>query len=524
MIGNKLHLTSNPLLRDITPSSLILTTLAFALLIVLSYVVLTELYRSKLRIPNIPGPTGLPIVGNLYQLNPDPAETLHQWTKQYGGVYQILLGTMPVVVFGSMQAARDVFIGQGSSLLDKPKLYTFHSVLSSVASSIGTTSWSESTKRRRKTAASAMNRPAVASYLPFIHDLTRDLIKDLSQKGQGGAVAFDPRHSISRTITDLTLTVNYGARLPDDDALLEEIIDVEDGLSRIKTPLGSAQDFIPVLRLLPFNKKTQTAREINRRRLIFLNRFSDEMEARVKAGEDKACIQGNCLKDPDVKLDKIDLLGISMSMVSGGLDTMVNTLAWSIGTFALRPDIQDRAYQSICDVYGSKSWGPIEDENSVPYITALVKECLRTFCVLRLSLPRATWKDVQYGDIFIPKGTTVFLNAWGCNRDEDVFGPDAEVFRPERYLEDPELPHAAYGFGTRMCAGFQLANRQLHVLILRLLWSFKIEPSEDPGESDWQMRPLEDVTEPWHLAAIPPSFKVRFTPRDSDALEAMVAS
>ena len=142
MIGNKLHLTSNPLLRDVTPSSLILTTLAFALLIVLAYVVLTELYRSKLRIPNIPGPTGLPIVGNLYQLNPDPAETLHRWTKQYGGVYQIMLGTMPVVVFGSMQAARDVFIGQGSSLLDKPKLYTFHSVLSSVSSSIGTKSCS----------------------------------------------------------------------------------------------------------------------------------------------------------------------------------------------------------------------------------------------------------------------------------------------------------------------------------------------------------------------------------------------
>ncbi len=126
---------------------------------------------------------------------------------------------------------------------------------------------------------------------------------------------------------------------------------------------------------------------------------------------------------------------------------MVNTLLWSIGTFARRPDIQDRAYQAICEKYGQESWGPIEDENGVPYITALVKECLRVFCVLRLSLPRATWKDVKYGDIFIPKGTTVFLNAWGCNRDEEVYGDDVDVFRPERFLEDPDLPHAAYGFG-----------------------------------------------------------------------------
>ena len=513
MIGTKLHLTNIPILSNVTTSNLFLSVIALALLAIIGYIVITELYRSKIRLPGIPGPTGVQVVGNLYQLNPDPAQTLHEWGKQYGGVYQIMLGTMPVVVFNSMQAARDVFVGQGHSLIDKPRFYTFHSILSSVASSIGTTPWSDSTKRRRKTAASAMNRPAVASYLPFIDELTKDLTSDLWKKGRGGEIAFDPRNDLSRIITDMTLTVNYGARLPDDDALLEEIIDVEDGLSRIKTPLGSAQDFIPILRYNPFNKKSVTAREINRRRLVFLRRFERETKERVEKGIDKPCIQGNCLKDPDVKLDAVDLMGISMSMVrhssqfipdfpsnspeliihqvSGGLDTMVNTLAWSIGTFALRPDVQEKAYAAICSAYGPNSWGPVEHETGVPYITALVKECLRSFCVLRLSLPRAVWKDIQYGDMFIPKGTTVFLNAWGCNRDESVYGSDAEVFRPERFLENEELPHAAYGFGTRMCAGFQLANRQLYIMILRLLWSFRIELSDNPAENGWQMRPLE---------------------------------
>jgi 3-hydroxyphenylacetate 6-hydroxylase len=316
MIGTKLHIINSPLLQNVTPSSLLVLTIGFILISAVGYVVITEVYRSKIRLPRIPGPTGLPIVGNLYQLNPDPAETLHQWGKIYGGCYQIMLGTTPVVVFDSMQAARDVFIGQGHSLIDKPVFYTFHSVLSSVASSIGTTPWSDSTKRRRKTAATAMNRPAVNSYLPFINDLTKDLINALWKNGKGGDIAFDPRTNISKTITDLTLTVNYGARLPADDALLEEIIDVEDGLSRIKTPLGTLQDFIPILRYVPFNKKSETAKEINRRRLIFLNRFARELEERVEKGVDKSCIQGNCLRDPQVKLDQTDLMGISMSMVS----------------------------------------------------------------------------------------------------------------------------------------------------------------------------------------------------------------
>lgn len=202
---------------------------------------------------------------------------------------------------------------------------------------------------------------------------------------------------------------------------------------------------------------------------------------------------------------------------------MVNTLAWSIGTLALRPDIQDKAYTAISDVYGSKSWGDIEEEHGVPYITALVKECLRTFCVLRLSLPRCAWKDIHYNGMLIPKGTTVFLNCWGVNRDESVYGPDVDVFRPERFLDDPDLPHAAYGFGARMCAGFQLANRQLYVLVLRLIWAFRIETSKDPAEKYEQFRPLEDVTEPFHLAAIPPDYKVRLIPRDEEVLRKMLA-
>lgn len=315
MLLNNLGL-SLPSLAHVTPSSLLVSFAVLLLVTTVAYVLITELYREKVRLKTIPGPTGYPIVGNFYQLGHDPAETLRQWGKQYDhGVFQIMLGTMPIVVFNSMQAARDVFIGQGHSLIDKPVFYTFHSVLSSVASSIGTTPWSESTKRRRKTAMSAMNRPGVASYLPFIDDITKSLISDLWERGEGGEIAFDPKNSISKTVTDLTMTVNYGARLPPDAGLLEEIIDAEDELSRIKTPLGSTQDFIPILRLLPFNKKSVTARETNRRRLAYLHRFSREMETRMEKGTERPCIQVNCIKDDEAKLDQVDLLGISMSMV-----------------------------------------------------------------------------------------------------------------------------------------------------------------------------------------------------------------
>ena len=143
MIGNKLYNTDLPtLLRSLQqPGKAGVAICDLILIALVAYALVSEVRRLKARIPGINGPTGLPVVGNLHQLGPDPAEQLRQWGKKYGGVFQITMGNAPVVVFKSMQAAKDVFIGQGGSLVDRPRFYTFHSVVSSVASSIGTTPW-----------------------------------------------------------------------------------------------------------------------------------------------------------------------------------------------------------------------------------------------------------------------------------------------------------------------------------------------------------------------------------------------
>ena len=109
--------------------------------LVLIGLVISEISRLWARLPNIPGPTGLPVVGNLLQLNPDPSERFRQWSKKYGAVYQVTLGNMPVVVFNSMHSVKDVFIGQGGALVDRPRFYTYHGKLSSKAASIGNTPW-----------------------------------------------------------------------------------------------------------------------------------------------------------------------------------------------------------------------------------------------------------------------------------------------------------------------------------------------------------------------------------------------
>lgn len=98
------------------------------------------------------------------------------------------------------------------------------------------------------------------------------------------------------------------------------------------------------------------------------------------------------------------------------------------------------------------------------------------------------------------------------NPDADVWD-DPEVFRPERWYEQPDAPLFTYGVGYRMCAGSLLANRELYLVYMRLLNSFRIEKF-DEVECD----PLRGNSDPTSLVAMPRRYRARFVPRNPEVL------
>jgi 3-hydroxyphenylacetate 6-hydroxylase len=91
---------------------------------------------------------------------------------------------------------------------------------------------------------------------------------------------------------------------------------------------------------------------------------------------------------------------------------------------------------------------------------------------------------------------------------------DPEVFRPERWLEQPEAPIFTFGVGSRMCVGMQLAYRELYILFLRLLSSYEIKP-----DGFIENHPIRGVANPSSLTTQPKSYKVKFVPRNLRALQ-----
>jgi len=494
----------------------------------IGYIAVTEVQRSKARIPGIKGPPGLPVIGNIHQIRVNAAEQYRLWREQYGPVYQIMLGNVPVVVINSAAAAREIFGANSQALSSRPEFYTFHKVVSSTAgTTVGTSPFSESLKRRRKGAASALNKPSIATYIPHIDTETRDFVREFLDYGEAGTKLVDPMPMIQRLSLSLALTLNWGTRIvSQSDTLFNEITHVEEEVSKFRSTTGNLQDYIPILRLNPFSFGARTARDMRRRRDVYLNKLNKDLDDRMEKGTHQPCIQANVIQDKDAKLNQEELTSISLTMLSGGLDTLTTLVAWSMALLAEHPEIQEKALSEIRAKYPATSDGILCDESddqSIPYVVALIRELLRYYTVLRLSLPRASVKDIKSSfnnGAVIPAGTVVFLNAWACNMDPEVWGDDYLEFRPERWLEKPDAPLFTYGLGYRMCAGSLLANREMYVIYCRLISAFRIEgcvDSETGGRVE--THPVKGVEDQTQLVSVPRRYKVKMVPREAGALK-----
>ncbi|KAK6225401.1 hypothetical protein QIS74_01448 [Colletotrichum tabaci] len=324
----------------------------------------------------------------------------------------------------------------------RPTFYVFHSKVSKAVTSIGTSPWDDSCKRRRKLAAGALNRPRVESYAPILNLEAREFLKDLYSLCHDGSVEIDFRPAVRRFALNLSLTLNYGTRVSnvkslEDDPLLAEIIYVESEISKFRDTGKNYANYIPLLRywepvadLMGLGSTpTNHAADIGRRRLEYNDVLLTRLKEEVARGEDKPCIQGAVLKDPEsATLTREELISVSLSMMAGA-DSNQPTLAWAILLLAHRPDIQEKAFAAIENAGVLKQASNNYASTKVDYVDALTKEISRYFVVLKLALPKATYTDVTWGAAIIPANTLVFLNS-----PELFTQPD--VFAPERWLPD----------------------------------------------------------------------------------------
>jgi cytochrome P450 len=146
------------------------------------------------------------------------------------------------------------------------------------------------------------------------------------------------------------------------------------------------------------------------------------------------------------------------------------------------PDWPARARAQLDKVCGNAQRLPtFADVKDLPYIQAVVKECLRWRPLVDAGMNHASTEDFEFEGYYFPKGTLFTWNAWAISQNPAEY-EDPERFWPERFLNEhvDNILHGIWGFGVgrRVCSGYPVAARNLFIAIARLLYCFDFEHAE----------------------------------------------
>lgn len=103
------------------------------------------------------------------------------------------------------------------------------------------------------------------------------------------------------------------------------------------------------------------------------------------------------------------------------------------------------------DLSRMPQWSEVQ---ALPYFQACLKEAMRLRPAVGLNITRLVPPGgAEIDGVPYPGGTRVAINAWVLHRDTAIFGKDADVYRPERWLEgdartmDRHMYQVCYSFG-----------------------------------------------------------------------------
>jgi cytochrome P450 len=102
-------------------------------------------------------------------------------------------------------------------------------------------------------------------------------------------------------------------------------------------------------------------------------------------------------------------------------------------------------------------------------------------------IPHGGGPDGQ-SPIMVKKGQQVDYHVYCLHRSTEIFGPDAELFRIERW-DDPSLRpgwgYIPFNGGARICLGQQFALTEASYVLVRLMQEFSAIENRDP-EPAWR--------------------------------------
>ncbi|KAJ3570000.1 hypothetical protein NP233_g4692 [Leucocoprinus birnbaumii] len=224
----------------------------------------------------------------------------------------------------------------------------------------------------------------------------------------------------------------------------------------------------------------------------------------VHQGSDSAAkVRANSEADAADRMTDEEVYGQVSTFVLAGMETTSSAMSKILHLLAIHPDVQERLRNEIREAQkdGQLTYDQLV---SLPYLDAVCRETLRVHPPVNFAGIRTVRKDMvlpfskpvigadgqEVSEIVVPNGTNIIISLLGSNTNPDIWGDDANEWKPERWLSplpqtvtDAHMPGIyshlmTFLGGGRACIGFKFSQLEMKVVLSVLLSTFKFEPSK----------------------------------------------
>ncbi|XP_052569362.1 cytochrome P450 2C26-like isoform X4 [Peromyscus californicus insignis] len=422
--------------------------------LVLSCLLLLSLWRqSSQRRKLPPGPTPLPVIGNILQIDlKNISKSLRDFSKVYGPMFTLYLGRKPAVVLYGYEVVKEALIDHGEEFAGRGTFPVFDKI--------------------------AKGHGIVFSNGRIWKEMRRFSLMTLRNFGMG-----------KRSIED---RVQEEAR-----CLVEEL----------RKTNGSPCDPTFILGCAPCNVICS---------IVFQNRFDYKDQEFLTfmniLNENVEILSSPWIQEkhnPKTVFTSENLIISAGDLFAAGTETTSTTLRYSLLLLLKYPEVTAKVQEEIDRVIGRHRSPCMQDRSHMPYTDAVLHEIQRYIDLLPTSLPHAVTCDIKFRNYLIPKGTTVIASLTSTLHNDKEF-PNPEKFDPGHFLdENGKFKKSDYFFpfstGKRICMGEGLARMELFLFLTTILQKFNLKSPVDPKDLD-----ITAVAN--GFVSVPPEFRICFIP------------
>ncbi|XP_060532305.1 cytochrome P450 4g15 [Cylas formicarius] len=518
-----------------SPAGVVSATSVFYFLLIpaiaLYYIYWTISRRHMVELANkIPGPAGLPIIGNALEFVGSPHDIfkkVYQKSYEYGRTIKLWIGPRLLIFLTDPD---DVEIILSSHVhIDKSPEYRFFKPWLGDGLLIST---GQKWRAHRKLIAPTFHLNVLKSFIDLFNKNSRETVRKLEKEiGK----EFDCHDYMSEATVEILLETAMGVSKKTQDqsgydyamAVMklcdilhlrhtkfwfrpdiifnltkygkyqEKLIGVIHSLTRKviqkkkadfeKGLRGSSAEVPEELKTKNYDRnvslKTATVEGTSYGQSVGLK---DDLDVDDDVGEKKrmafldlmieASQNGVVINDEEIK-EQVD------TIMFEGHDTTAAGSSFFLCQMAAHPDIQEKVIQEIDEIFqGSDRPATFADTLEMKYLERCLLETLRLFPPVPI-IARQLQQDVKLAsnpNLVLPSGATIVVGTFKIHRLEEIYGPNSEKFDPDNFLPERTANRHYYGFipfsaGPRSCVGRKYAMLKLKILLSTILRNFSIK-------------------------------------------------